>query len=483
MKRANLAAVIFVALVVAAGGLAYVTLGTRSTCQPNQAKETSTGQLAKTSFGAVTEYALPGPNPWANAVTVAPDGSVWIGEQGLPGVAQFNPTSGSLVEYQWPCYPSSKIGPVSSIWGIATWNGKVWATDGDANRLVGLSPSTGAVTYVNTTTAAYPYLLSPAPDGSLWFTSLTSPAKLGRLATDMSLTVYRVSGLGKEYTIQTQFVNSTFAYMVALNPLSATGEGRLYSFDPRTDNGTITAHPVGGNFSLYSPDSLSVSEGKVWVAQHYPSNVAVYDSSAGSWTIFPTSTVGYTSTTLPYFVDASGNGVWFNEHYHNAIAYLDPYAGTMTEYSESNPPIVNASQIQNDLTIAAAQGGLWFTSTSANYIGFVDGGFSPAFSIGVAGSNQLSLAPGGSKTMQFDVSGTWNSSLSVKFSDSENFTSVPSQVTLRASSGSLRPMAGTANLTVSISAGQDIRPGRYTLDVTVTDGVISQTAFVFLTVS
>lgn len=225
---------------------------------------TTTSQLKATTFGAVTEYALPRAGDWANAIMVGSDGAVWFGEQALPGVAKFDPSSRALVEYMWSCYPKAKSeGPTTSIWGIAPWNGMVWATDGDRNRLIGLNPADGSLTYVNTTTAEFPYQLAPALDGSLWFTSLSEKAMLGRLASNLSLSVYPVSGLQSQEPIQVLFVNSTLAYTVALDPLSSTGAGGLYSFDPRTMTGTIQAQRVGGNFTLFDPDSLTMAGDKI----------------------------------------------------------------------------------------------------------------------------------------------------------------------------------------------------------------------------
>jgi streptogramin lyase len=471
-------------LVVVSGALAFVYLTPQGGCQPARATQTTTKELPKTTFGAVTEYSLPASNPWANGITVAPDGSIWFGEQGIPALARFDPSTGGLVEYDLPCYPSSKIGPVSSVWGITPWNGKIWAADGDANRLIGLNPTDGSVTYLNTTTAVSPYTLAVGPQGSLWFTSLSTPqARVGRLGTDLSLTVFNVTGLGKEEPIQMQFVNGTLGYLVALNPFSSTGEGGLYSFDPRSGGGTIVAQRVGGNFSLTFPDGLSYSDGVVWVTPHYPSNIVAYDVASGSWTTYPTSTINYTYSTLPYFIQASGSSVWFNEHYHNAIAHLNASAGTMTEFSESDPPIANASQVQNDLTIALSPGRLWFTSMTGNYVGFVNASYAPGFSINADGQNRLPLAPGNSRTVDLTVDGSWSGPLQVRFSDSESLTSVPKLISITPSTGSIKAGSGPQTLSVTLAAGQDLKAGRYTVDVTVTDGLVSQTAFLFLTVA
>ena len=474
-----------VVIVVVAGFAVYDLAVLQTPCQPGRASQSTSTLSGPTVFGPVTEYNLPNGPKWANGVAAAPDGSVWFGEQAAPGLAHLDPVTKTLIEYRWPCYQTSKDGgPVASIWGVTIWNGKVWAADGDSNRLVGLDPGDGSTVYVNSSSARFPYLLAPAPDGSLWFTALSSPARLGRLGLDQSLTIYSVSGLGSQEPIQIQFVNSNVAYLVALNPSNATDSG-LYSFNPAGNNSNITAARVGGGFSLFYPQALSVSGTSVWVAQHLPSNVLRYDATSGNWTVYPTSTVSYERYTLPYFIQSQGSQVWFNEHYGNKIAMLDPAQGILTEFSEADPPISNSSEIQNDLTFAATPAGAWFTSATADYVGFVKTG-GPSFSVGLSGSNGMSLSPGGTLNASLMVSGSWRSPLSVKFSDSEQLSSVPKLISITASSSSLPARdCGTCSavgIGVKVAASSSLLPGRYTIAVTVSDGLLDQTAYIFLTV-
>jgi virginiamycin B lyase len=458
---------------------------TTTQCKTTTSTVTTTRGLKATTFGAVEEYALPGASPWANGITVASDGSVWFGEQGVPGLGHLYPNTGTLVEYRWPCYPTSSTGgPVSSIWGVALWNGGVWAADGDSNRLVGLNPSTGSTTYVNTTSAEFPYLLSVSPDGSLWFSSLARHATIGRLGTDMKLSVYSVEGLGHQEPIQIQFINSTFAYMVSLDPYNDTDSG-LYSFDPSTSGSAVVANKVGGDQVLLYPQALAMTDDTIWISPHFPSHIVSYDTTTGTWTVYPTpsSEIPHLSTTLPYFVEASGDKVWFNEHQGNKIALLDPSAGTLTEYSEANPPVTSTLEIQNDLTIAAVPEGLWFASMTGDYIGFVNGSSQPGFSIAVSGSNTVSVAPGGRLSLSFQVSGAWSTSLVVRVSDSENYTSVPSLISMVPDTPSLSAGYGTVTVSVTVGAAEALQPGRYTLAVTVDGGLVAQTAYVFLTVT
>ena len=218
------------------------------------------------------------------------------------------------------------------------------------------------------------------------------------------------------------------------------------------------------------------------MTQHGAASVASYNTSSGEWTWYPTSTENYTITTLPYFVQASGPLVWFNEHYGNKIALLDQKAETLTEYSETNPPVYNGSAIGNDLTIAAAHGGLWFTSITGNYIGFVNATYRADFSLTSTGSNRLNVPRGGETSIQLVVNGSWSKPLRVQVSDSENYTSIPQKITLAPGSQTIAPASLPYDLQVQVMVGAGVAPGRYTLAVTVTDGLVYKTVYAFLTV-
>ncbi|MDV3277218.1 MAG: hypothetical protein LYZ69_01970 [Nitrososphaerales archaeon] len=439
--------------------------------------------LKASSFGAVTEYQLPTPSRWSNAIAAAPDGSVWFGEQSVPGAGHLY-ANGTLVEYPWPSASrgTSTCGYRTGIWGVALWNGMVWGTDFDGSALVGLNPATGSTTVINVSERApFPYTLATAPDGSLWFTSLSSAPVLGRVSQNLSVATFGVALPKGEVPAQAQFVSATQAYFVAIDP--AANSGGVYTFDPQNIAGTINPARVGSGFELFSPNSVSVSGGKVWVVQHYPSSVASYDLDSAVWTLYPTSIENYTTTTLPYFIQANGSKVWFNEHYGNKIAMIDTLSQTMTEYSEANPPISNGSDIQNDLTVALAKGGLWFTSTTGNYVGFVNATFHPSFAVDADGGNSsATVLPGHEARFALTVSGSWTTALKVQVSDSEGATGVPKLITVTTGESTLAPGTGPVSLQVALETGAALKQGRYTVAVTVTNGLVYQTAYLFLTV-
>ncbi len=494
-RRTTLAAIVL-ALLVVAGVSAYVGLtqppAGQATCSPLQPGGVKS-QTTKTTFGAVTQYLLPGQDRWPNAVTTAPDGSVWFAEQAVPGVAHLFPGNGTVVEYAWPGYKAPKppdCAPNVSSSGIAIWNGMVWAADEFGSVIWGVNPGVGTATPLNVSGMAdFPYWLAPGPDGALWFTSDNLPARLGRILTNMTVDVIDLKGMGSDQPLQLDFVNSSLAYLTAvdLSTNSSTHacqcDGHVYSFEPADVGTTISPVRVGGDHRLELPTSASYSSGSVWVAQHGAASVARYDVKSGAWTTYPTSRVGWVETTLPLMIAAAGGSVWFNEHYANKIGRLNPASGTLTEYSESSPPASGVAGIQNDLSIAPSPTGLWFTSLSGNYVGFVDGTRAPAFTASAAGSSRLSLTPGGTGSFNVSVSGSWSGALGVNVSDSEVPTSAPQQIRILPAVSSI-PAGGTGpfHLGVEVQVGESVQPGSYTVAVTVTGGGVQQTAYVFVDV-
>ena len=492
--RAVIAVAVVVVLAVSSAAAYELYYAAPVSCQPVRPGEALKSQLPETRFGGVTEYALPPPVRLPDAITNASDGSVWFAEQEVPGVAHFFPANGTLVEYAWPGYAVPKPPECSSainVSGIAIWGGRVWGANQYDNVIVGLNPRDGSVVDVNSTGAPYPYWLAAGPGGDLWFTSDNYPGQptvLGRILPNLTLEVVKLAGLGNNQPIQLDFVNSSFALLSTIDQASTSSgacvcTGHVYSFDPTLAGSTVAPAQVGGNHTLIVPNSVAYLNGSVWITQHSASAVARYDFATGAWTQYPTSLAPFVGTTLPYFVQTEGGMVWFNEHVANKIAELNPRQGTLTEYSEANPPIDNGNQIQNDIAISPGPGGLWFTSMTGNYIGFVSYSYSPGFAIAASGGNTAAVAPGGSAGFSLRVSGSWSRPMGVNVSDSEDFEAIPRSIAISPSVGEIPQGVTAFDLGVRVSVGAAVTPGDYTLAVTVTDGDVQQTAYLFLDVT
>jgi len=494
LNRRSLLAVVVVVLIGTATFVAYEVYfpGSGSSCETIQAGKPARSQTTATNLGAISEYPLPSAYREPNAITHDADGSVWFAEQGLPGVGHLFPQNGTLVEYAWPGYSAPEppyCTTAVAVSGIAVWNGRVWSADEFGNSIVGVLPSDGSVVAVNTTGKAdYPYWLAVGPDGDLWFTSDNLPARLGRILPNFTLQVMNLQGTGEDEPLQLDFVNATTAFLAAINFSEVPSthlcvcDGRVYSFDPSSASGTITPTIVGPGYHLILPTSVSFADGMALVAQHATSVIVGYNFAAGNWTSYPTSTMPWLDATYPLETDAAGGALWFNEHYANKIALLDPVKGTLIEYSESNPPASNYTQIQNDESIDTSGGGLWFTSLTGSYVGFASGSYDPGFQVVVSGARSASVQRGESTSFNVEVSGTWSSPMGVSVSDSENVTSVPHLILSVPNATQIPAGVSHYELSVKVSVAPAVKVGEYTVAVTLTDGLVQQTVYLFVDV-
>ena len=487
-------AIALLVLLLGGGAFAILRQSPVSGCPSLLGRPVAKTTLASRSFGAVATFSLPPPERWPNAITVASDDSVWFGEEAVPALAHLYVTNGTLVEYSFPgTYPANSTegydcADKTDIWGVALWDGRVWASDSAQNRLVGLSPANDTFKVVSLAASdSQPYTLTPGPDNALWFTQIRS-GQIGTLfangtvvehsiqisehLNDTSATV-SVPGV----PAQIVFANSTTGYYVDASPL-ISGPA-VFAFDPEH----FTPEPLGaGNQSLSDPDSISLGDGGIWLAQHGDSSIAFANAENGSLTVYPTSSVGYVGTTLPYFVETDGSLVWFNEHFGNRMAVLDFQNKTLTEYSLSDPAASNLSQLDNALTFALGGGKAWFTESTENSVGFVDSSYRPTFSISASGNSTLSIQGGESASLQVSLRGNSSSPIFIKFSGPGSAAPTATNITMQADKNEVGSLVGSQVINITVDVAPGTAAGRYTLLVTATDGLTSQSAYLELSV-
>jgi streptogramin lyase len=431
-------------------------------------RSTLTGEY----FGGVWKYQLP-PGRLPNAITVATDGSVWFGEQNLPGIGHILPNA-TLVEYKWPFqYPGPSFS--TFIWGIAIWKGCVWASDQADSQLVAVNPSSGSIQTVKLAAESFPYTLTTGPNNSLWFTEVFA-SKIGRIDDQFNLHEYSLPLAGTPGQII--FANDTLGYYVDTGNVGFVKPG-VFSFNPDS----FSPIQVGPEVNLTAPTSLALASNGLFVAQHATSIVAAYSFKTNDWAFYPTSPISYEDTTLPYFVASNGSEVWFNEHYANRMAMFDTEHSLLTEYSLSNPPPIKRNGIDNVLTFALGDGKLWFTGLTGNFVGYIDATHKPPFTISPRVNSNIKLRPGGNITLTFAVSNVSPAPLTVQFADSESKTGQPQKILMTTNETEIQSPTGQSDFVVNVKTDRTLAAGKYTLLVSVTDGLVSQGAYVTLQVT
>ena len=432
-------------------------------------------ELAPKTFGAITEYTLPADRT-PSGVAVAPDGSVWFGEWGLPGVAHLFP-NGTVTEYKWP-YPDtasiSNCAMATQIWGVALWNGSVWGSDFLYSRLVGVDPTTGLTQKIDLANGTTPYTLAVSPNNYLWFTESKLGAQIGRVSpTGGAVDYYNLPSPNyweSTYVLFSQ--NSATGYVLdldAANPELA----QVYSFNSSLSNPVFA--PVGANDTLYTPTGMALGEGGLWATEHSASAMAFLNFTSGQWTLYPTSTVPYTPWVLTYFDGSNGTAVWFNEHYGNRMGVIYDNSTELTEYNVSNPPLYNLTTITdptdgiNMVTMGLATDGAWFAA-AGGFVGFVNGSYVPPFSISVA-SPSIQVSPGGSAQTTLNLSGAvQGKNVTLQFSDNE-FNNGSAKL-LIFTPGPPTTTAVGSSVALDITAASTIQPGTYIAAATITNGSI-----------
>jgi streptogramin lyase len=127
-----------------------------------------------TTAGIVTEFPLPSPASAPIAIAAGPDGRLWFTEQaGRVGAIT---VSGGIAEFTLPSGGSPKWiaqGPDGNLW-FTEFDGDLDGNvllPGGGNRIGRITPS-GSITEFSlaATPARGPFVITPGPDGNLWFT-------------------------------------------------------------------------------------------------------------------------------------------------------------------------------------------------------------------------------------------------------------------------------------------------------------------------
>jgi len=304
---------------------------------------------------------------------------------------------------------------------------RVWLTLVNSNQIAMYDPSSKQTkTYTVPTANAILQGITVAPDGMVWFVEALTK-KLGRL-------------------------------------------------DPTTGNITEYSSPL----ELVAPVQAAVApSGVVWFTDHGTNEFGSFNPATGQWQKFPTGYFNGYFVTLPNAIAVDDQGkIWFSEHIAGRIARYDPIFNVLTEY-------IIPGQSSNTLAYAwwAALGPnnlVWFTAFGLGEIGYVNASVPvPLF---IAVESQLTVPEGWSKTIPVAVSyaGLQTVSLGVSVSSRDRAGGVP------LITGSYLPEMRLGSSPIiprlTISAGWGVALGEHFVTVTASDGQVTVSIPVRLTI-
>ncbi|MGD0872381.1 MAG: hypothetical protein ABSB88_22760 [Bryobacteraceae bacterium] len=281
-----------------------------------------------------TEYPIPSPASFPDAITTGPDGNLWFVELHNPSnlgdrgdkIARITP-AGVVTEF---LTPSRDVGE-----GTATGSdGNIWFTEYFSGRIGRITPTGVISEFPN---GGYPFGITAGPDGNLWFAERFGN-NIGRITTGGVITEFPIPTAGSQ------------SYYITAGP-----DGNLW-FTEGTANkiGRITTLGVITEFAILTPGNpygITVGpDGNLWFAEE-PANKIGRISTAGVITEFPVPT----ANSMPYEITAGPDGnLWFTEFNGGKIGRITP-AGVITEF-----PFLAGSGVPIGIT-TGPDGNLWIT--------------------------------------------------------------------------------------------------------------------------
>jgi virginiamycin B lyase len=236
----------------------------------------------------------------------APDGSVWMGEQGTNRLGHWDPISMKITEYQDVYIPGKEYttagGQKHTV--RVDGNGYVWATGGPLSRY---DPKEGKFyDYKDEVGSTYGITLDKT--GNVWF--------------------------------------------------AAQGTSSIGTGDKNTGKVKVWKLPTDKSF----PRRLVVDQdGIVWVGEYGAGKIARFDPKTETFKEYVPP--GPAQTPYGIAVDKNG-GVWFNSAETDVLEHLDPKTGAITKY-----PFDHAETTIRELNVDR-DGRMWYTSPSNNKVGY-----------------------------------------------------------------------------------------------------------------
>lgn len=399
----------------------------------------------------VQEYEIPTECTNPLAITTDYVGNLWFAESNAGRVAKFDPITEVFTEYPNPNWPA---GVSSMMWGMDyAPNGLLWFTDEATNSLWAfntISEEYGRVSHSLGIPKQLPQRL--LVDGS----QIIVNDLYGNMLTFLNPSnpdSFVVAPSPIEGAVTAGFTPDGAGGIWYTSWVYPDGEGYLVRFDydaymaAALESNRMSLPPISF-IELYelpsdleTPNGVTMSaDGKIWLADTSSSSVYEFDPSIAVFVQYVTADpmpsaygnktgVIKTPISRPYWIDTDDSGrIIFNSHGSNNISVVDPLLQTIVEYNvpSGNPlwsDCTGPEDVMDDAEDSPLQGAeetdcgiaqvfdfaiheekIWFTEWAENKIGVVDTSISLPFGVETS-SEFIMLAPGGSETVNFSITG------------------------------------------------------------------------------
>jgi len=259
--------------------------------------------------GAMEDFPVPNSGTAAvHSAVEAPDGSVWLTEQGPNKLGKWDPKTQKITEYQ-DAYLPGKEG-IESAGSKHTVrfdpHGNVWATGYPLSRL---DPETGKFTEF-WGVADHTYGLEPDKDGNIWFTNPCT-GQIGK-ADWKTLKI-------KQWDVPTK---DGYERRIELDSSGIVwfGEyqnGKIGRFDPQTE--TFKEYDLPGGKDVF-PYGVGIdTENNVWYSSYYMDVLGRLDPKTGKIIEYP---FPHSENTIRELFRDSEGRMWYGSPSNNRVGYF-----------------------------------------------------------------------------------------------------------------------------------------------------------------
>ena len=247
--------------------------------------------------GEIEEYPVPNMGTAAiHSAVPAPDGSVWLTEQGSDKLGRWDPMTKEITEYQ------DSVGKHTVR--VDPKTGMIWST----GAMTVFDPKTEKFTHIPEVPTSYGIALDK--DGNAWFTELTPSGKVGKVdAKTLKVTKYTLpTQNGRPRRIEVDDKGIVW--------FAEFDSGKIGRLDPKT--GAITEFQLPG--PQPTPYALGIArDGMVWYSSEYMDVVGRLDPETGKVTEYPFTHAE--NSLRDFFMDDQGR-MWFGSPANDKVGYF-----------------------------------------------------------------------------------------------------------------------------------------------------------------
>ena len=262
---------------------------------PYYGRANKIGELNPVS-GVIKEFPVPETGTAAiHSAVPAPDGSVWLTEQGTNKLGRWDPKTQKITEFQ-------------DDWGKHTAridaNGQVWSTGG----LSRYDPKYGTFTHIADVPNAYGIALDQ--DGNAWFAELRKDGRIGKVdAKTLQVTKYQpptATGFPRRIQVDADGV-VWFAEFQG---------GKIGQFDPKSER--FKEFQLPGEKP--TPYALGIdADHKVWYSSEWMDVIGRLDPTSGNVVEFP---FPHSENTMREFTTDAKGRFWYASPANDRVGYF-----------------------------------------------------------------------------------------------------------------------------------------------------------------